>query len=243
MRCTRLAWRAGIAALLLWIVASAPAVGQETNRAGLVVIHGDGSVVTRCVEFSDETISGADLLALSKLDLAVEASGMGATICRLDNEGCNYPRENCFCQCQSTPCIYWTYWRQEAGKWTYSNLGASNTTIRNGDVQGWRWGESVGNEAEPPTAISFDMICAGAQREATTTVEAPVAGAGNTAETSRAEREMALPAVGAQGDADEVAGAEPVAPTILLAIVVTMLVAGPLAAAALYLVRQRRQRG
>jgi chemotaxis protein CheC len=51
---------------------------------------------------------------------------MGATICRIDGEGCNFPTESCFCQCQGSPCIYWSYWRLTEGEWRYSNIGAGN---------------------------------------------------------------------------------------------------------------------
>jgi hypothetical protein len=145
-----------VAALLL--VAS-PVAAQEDHRAGLVIVHGDGSVVTQCVAFTEATISGADLLARSGLDMAVEASSMGATICRLDGEGCDFPAETCFCQCQGSPCVYWSYWRLNDGVWQYSNGGAGNTTVRDGAVDGWRWGLGTVDAAEPPPDITFADIC------------------------------------------------------------------------------------
>ena len=67
---------------------------QGTNQAGLVIIHGDGHMVGRCVEFSEPQITGYDLLQRSALDLNIEVSGMGATICRIDEEGCTYPAQS-----------------------------------------------------------------------------------------------------------------------------------------------------
>jgi hypothetical protein len=135
---------------------------QETpNRAGLVIQHGDGRVVTRCVSFQEETISGYDLLAASGLDLNIAADSVGTSICRLDGEGCTFPQDQCFCQCTSQPCLYWSYWRQSGGGWGYSQLGASNTQVHDGDVEGWVWGEgSIGSpsDSQPPT-ITFDDIC------------------------------------------------------------------------------------
>ena len=133
------------------------------NRAGLVIQHGDGSVTSQCVSFQEETISGYDLLVASGLDLNFEVAGMGATICRLDGEGCTFPQDQCFCQCTGQPCVYWSYWRQSGGQssWEYSSLGASNTQVRDGDVEGWVWGEgSIGSPSDSqPPAITFDDIC------------------------------------------------------------------------------------
>lgn len=146
-----------IAFLLLLI---APVSAQEENRAGLVVVHGDGSIVTQCISFVEESISGAELLTRSQLDLSVEASSMGATICRIDGEGCDFPTEACFCQCQGSPCIYWSYWRLDAGEWRYSNVGAGGAIVRNGDVEGWRWGQGTVDNAEAPPIVTFEQVCA-----------------------------------------------------------------------------------
>ncbi len=132
------------------------------HRAGLVVQHRDGSVQTQCVTFSEDSISGLDVLQQSGLDLNVDAGNpMGAIVCRLDNEGCSFPQQDCFCQCQGSDCIYWSYWQWENGKWIYSSRGASTTQIHDGGVEGWVWGQgTVGVSASAPPNIGFDEICA-----------------------------------------------------------------------------------
>lgn len=149
---------AAIIAILL--LTATPAAAQEEKRAGLVIVHGDGRVTTQCIAFAEDAISGADLLTRSGFDLSIEASSMGATICRIDGEGCAFPGEACFCQCQGSPCVYWSYWRLDAGEWRYSNLGAGNTVVRAGDVDGWRWGQGAVDKAEAPPAVTFQEICA-----------------------------------------------------------------------------------
>jgi len=151
---------AGCAAAILALLAPLSTIAQVEQRAGLVIVHGDGSVVTQCIAFDAPSLSGAELLVRSGLDLAMEAGAMGAAICRIDGEGCNFPQETCFCQCESTPCRYWSYWRLQEGRWVYSNLGAGNTTVRNGDVEGWRWGVGTAQTAEPPPLLAFEDICA-----------------------------------------------------------------------------------
>ena len=53
-----------------------PLFAQESNRAALVVRTGDGGVETACVSFTEESISGYDLLQQSGLPIEIEASGM-----------------------------------------------------------------------------------------------------------------------------------------------------------------------
>ena len=122
---------------------------QETNRVGLVVRFGDGSHVTRCVEFSEPEISGYDALMNSGLDVVAA----GWAICDIEGEsGC--PVEDCFCQCHGIPCTYWTYWHLVDGNWDYSGVGAGVYKVHGGDVEGWSWGAG-----EPPPVVPFDQIC------------------------------------------------------------------------------------
>lgn len=130
------------------------------NRAALVVVHGDGRVVTRCVAFAEAQITGLELVQRAGLDLNLEASGMGATICRLDGEGCTYPEQSCFCQCEGENCVYWSYWHSQAGAWVYSNLGAANSAVAPGALEGWVWGAGAVDTAQSPPALTFDAICA-----------------------------------------------------------------------------------
>jgi hypothetical protein len=140
---------------LLAQTASTPA-----NQAGLVVVHADGSVVNRCVAFDEESISGYELLVRGGFAPRSEVTAMGASVCSLDGQGCG-EGEDCFCQCQSSPCAYWTFWQQLPEGWRYSNAGPANVQVHAGDVQGWVWGESKPNssaESVPPS-LAFGDIC------------------------------------------------------------------------------------
>lgn len=149
-----------VVAVILWLAGGAlPLTAAEPHRAGLVIVHGDGRVVTRCVTFAEESISGVELLVRSGLELRLDATGVGTTICSIAGEGCPAP-SSCFCQCQSSPCVYWSYWQLEEGAWRYSNLGAGLTQVRDGTVEGWVWGEgSASGEATAPPVLGMDEIC------------------------------------------------------------------------------------
>lgn len=149
-----------VAGLAFLYFAPAPSQAQATNQVGLVVVHGNGQVKTACVGFAENVISGYDVLERSGLDLSIEASGIGATICRIDGEGCTYPQQSCFCGTEGDTYTYWSYWHLENGAWVYSNLGASNVQVQPGMVQGWLWGPGSPNGATPPPAVTFAEICA-----------------------------------------------------------------------------------
>ncbi len=88
-----------ILALMSLLLIASRAQAQDGARAGVIVVHGDGSVTQQCVRFDEESISGYELLKRAGLTLGVEASSTGASVCSIDGEGCNFPQESCFCKC------------------------------------------------------------------------------------------------------------------------------------------------
>jgi len=140
--------------VLLGLVLAVSGLGrvnaQATNRAGLVVRFGDGSLITRCIEFGESEISGYEALTRSGLNVvAAFDPGAGAAICAIEGTGC--PADDCFC---ASPPDYWAYWHLTGGAWVYSQIGSSGYVVRDGDVEGWSWGPG-----EPPPVIPFDQIC------------------------------------------------------------------------------------
>ena len=144
--------------LALQFISAGALFAQAAPRAGLVIVHGDGKVATRCVELGSEGVSGYDLLSKSGIEMLAEPSGMGMTICKLDGEGCG-AQESCFCQCKSSPCVYWSYWQLVDGAWRYSNLGAANTRPADGSLEAWVWGDGTSGQAPQPPAMSFVDVC------------------------------------------------------------------------------------
>lgn len=151
-------------ALFVGVGISAPlqaaTVEPLPNRAGLVVVFDDGTVESRCVGFEQESISGYDLLTRGDFAPRTEVTSMGASVCSVDGQGCG-DGADCFCQCKSSTCVYWTYWQLLPDGWRYANQGAASLQVQDGDVQGWVWGASKPNapaESAPPT-LTFTDIC------------------------------------------------------------------------------------
>lgn len=153
-------WSRRLLVVVLLVLLPGAARAQDQNQAGLVVVFGDGRIEQQCVAFTEESISGYELLQRSGLPLSVEAGAIGPTVCSIDKEGCSFPAESCFCRCQGSPCIYWSYWRlEDGGTWHYQSLGAGNTKVRSGDVEGWHWAAGTTQKAEEPPVASFADIC------------------------------------------------------------------------------------
>lgn len=154
---------------LALIVAAAPAVttppahAQTSNRVALIIDF-NGTPVTRCVTFDDPEITGYDVLERSGIPFVASFdSGDGAAVCKIDDLGC--PAESCLL-CDAPR--YWSYWQLDGRDWVYSTIGSSHTTVQDGDVEGWSWGNG-----EQPPLISFDDICA--EPTPTPTTDSPVA--------------------------------------------------------------------
>lgn len=145
-----------------WIVilasfafALTPVGAQADNRAGLIIQYADGRTATHCVRFAELSISGLDLLARAGVPVQVEAGGLGTAVCSLGGEGCAYPAQPCFCQCQGGDCAYWNYLHLIDGKWRYSPIGAAGYSITDGAIDAWAWGDQV-----TPPMYTLDEICA-----------------------------------------------------------------------------------
>ncbi len=152
----------GMVGLALAACGEAP---TSTHRAGLVVVHGDGTVLTACVDFTRTQISGLELLDRSGLDYRLDATNpMGALVCRVGSEGCDYPAQTCLCQCSlGQACRYWAYFNRPAGSdWVYSVSGTSSQQVHDGDVEAWVWlaGDETTQTVPPElTKLSYDRIC------------------------------------------------------------------------------------
>jgi hypothetical protein len=151
-------WRMGwlLAWLLSWPVARA--WGQEgPGQAALVVVLGDNHVETRCVSLNEGALTGAELLQRTDLDILFEVSALGQKVCQIEDVGCRYPDEPCFCRCMSSDCTYWNYYYRAPGdaEWTYSPLGSGARQIQPGGMEGWVWGDG----RTPPPNLAFEDIC------------------------------------------------------------------------------------
>jgi len=159
-----------VAALLLALVAATAAGAQPAevglaarqegeNRAGLVIQNGDGAVQTACVRFDEPEISGLELLERSGIPIVAQVGAVGAAVCKIGPEGCDYPAERCFCERDGPRSIYWAFYLRDGEEWRYSAQSAGSVPVRDGDVQGWAWGLGESGVGAVPPLIDLDTIC------------------------------------------------------------------------------------
>jgi len=84
----------------------------------------------------------------------------GSAVCRIEAQGCAYPAEPCFCQCRGAPCAYWSYWHWQAGRWTYSQVGAASHQVHDGDIEGWAWSDGQPPSVTPAPGTALTSVAA-----------------------------------------------------------------------------------
>jgi hypothetical protein len=112
------------------------------HHAGLIVRHGDGRLTYAYVSFLEEEITGIELLHRSEIEqVTIPFGGLGEGVCSLEREGCPVgPCRRTLCQEGGSDSPYWQYFRQDTtGTWRWLTLGASATTVHDGDIDGWSW--------------------------------------------------------------------------------------------------------
>ena len=148
--------------IVLCLLASASTARAQDgdHRAALIVRFGDGSVETRCVAFSEPSITGAELLARSGMQIIIDhTSGIGGAVCSIAAQGCAFPTQDCFCRCQGLTCEYWAYYHWVGGGWQYSQVGAGGYTVTDGALEGWSWGAGNFSSGVEPPALTFAEVC------------------------------------------------------------------------------------
>jgi hypothetical protein len=126
------------------IVPGCAAAGS--GHAALVVEHGDGSVLTRCVSFGTATVTGDQLLDSSGVAWSGQAFGSyGQAVCALDSEPAHYT------SCPGQDGYWAVFVSRDGGAWQLSSIGISSLTLADGDAEGFRYVPAAGNPAPPPS--------------------------------------------------------------------------------------------
>ena len=142
---------AAAAALIAALLSFRPA-HAAIHHAALVVQHSSGSLLTRCVAFAEEQISGLQLIERAGVQYDAQSFGsIGTAICQLDREPATSP-PGCFGSGS-----YWQYFHRQGGNWQDSASGASSSALRDGAMDGWRYAAGA---KQVPNNVSFASVCA-----------------------------------------------------------------------------------
>jgi hypothetical protein len=117
-----------------------------------VIEHSSGQLLTRCVAFAEDQITGMQLIQRSGVEYQAQTFGaMGSAICQLDGEPGAVP-SNCF-----GTGAYWQYFHRQGASWQQSALGGSSSVLHDGDMDGWHYAAGA---AQPPANLTFATVCA-----------------------------------------------------------------------------------
>ncbi len=122
----------------------------DIHHAGLVVTFGTTRPTRMfCIEFTEDSITGLELLERSGLPLVTSGGGLGAAVCAIDGLGSldSSSYNSCFGQYP----LFWAYDQYVDAAWRMSSLGASSSIVRDGTIEGWAWGANA--RPDPPGAI------------------------------------------------------------------------------------------
>jgi hypothetical protein len=145
---------------------------RAAGAAGIVIRHSNGRLVYALVPLAGNGMTGAEALQKSGLGLNVSVGGsFGVAVCTIDGEGCQSPKEDCFCKSYGDPALYWHYYQRNSdGSWRTSGIGAGNRVLHDGDVDGWSW--TGGDSNLPP--VTLEQIAGAVQSTNATPTLAPV---------------------------------------------------------------------
>lgn len=109
---------------------------QSIHRVALVIQHGDGQMVRRCVAFAEAQLSGEEVLRRSGVPIATQEYGgdLGVAVCQIDGEPAVYAD----CLGDGAPPVYWTLWTG-GSQWTLASTGVSRLMLADGDQLGFRY--------------------------------------------------------------------------------------------------------
>ena len=188
----------GASSIAMPVAVAAPSV----NRAAVIVETSNGT--NRIViEFTEDSITGIEALRRAGAEPVLYSySGVGGAVCRLFGVG----RDS------GADCLggtggdarYWAYFRSASGtsSFKYSSIGAGSTTVRDGDVEGWRFGTGAA-----PAYVSLASLLGGETTTSTTTTSiitpTSIPAAGTQPNSSGAGMPAGTPVAGAVGAGDE----------------------------------------
>jgi hypothetical protein len=149
-----------------------PCAGAGPNHAALLVEHGDGTVVSRCVAFASSQISGKDLLDASGVAWTGQSFGsFGTAVCAVDAEPAHYS------SCPGSD-AYWALFVSRGGAvWQLTAIGVSSLTLADGDAEGLRYVPAAGTPAAPPAPAGVCATEPAATPAATPAAAPPAPGA------------------------------------------------------------------
>ncbi|HVH63237.1 MAG TPA: hypothetical protein VNA65_06515 [Candidatus Dormibacteraeota bacterium] len=147
----------GLIGMLLLFAACSQQCGSQTSRttagcspsgaahrAYVVVEHGSGLSITRCIGFSGDFIDGESAMHQSGIEYRATAVSSGKAMCQVDSE----PAQLDQCFPQNEP--YWALFVASSGHWKSAPGGYTQVKLHDGDAMGWHYVAATDPSPAPP---------------------------------------------------------------------------------------------
>jgi len=120
-------------------------------RVVVVVDPGDGGAVSSSCLVVPAGTTGSQVLARRAAELGTAAPRYGGSglLCAIDA----FPATGCG-ESGGGGMRYWANFRAVGGEWAYANYNPFTRRVADGDIEGWRFVDGVGNATDPPPRVA-----------------------------------------------------------------------------------------
>ena len=119
----------------------------RTEPVYLVIQYSRDDYQTQKI-FVHAPVSGFKALESTGVTLEIKDFGDGSfAVCSINGIGC--PADDCFCGEEK----FWNYEYWDGEDWQSYQVGASDSSIEGGAIEGWRWGEFEKDKLPPAELI------------------------------------------------------------------------------------------
>lgn len=119
----------------------------KTRYADVIVQYGDHETIVRSITFDTKKITGLEALQLTGLAVVSIDTQFGPAVCSIGGVG--MPANDCFGDPQGR---YWGYNYWDGTAWQGYQVGAGDSAVKDGAIEGWRWG-AFGDAVYPATPV------------------------------------------------------------------------------------------
>jgi hypothetical protein len=119
---------------------------SAAHHAYVVVQHGSGTTLQKCVGFTADTIDGKSLMEKSGIDYQTQTTTFGPAVCAIDSEPKTYDK------CFNSNGPNWSLFIETNGSWTVAQTGFADPklTLHDKDALGWRYIPYDEHASPPP---------------------------------------------------------------------------------------------
>jgi hypothetical protein len=116
------------------------------HHAYVIVQHGSGTTLQKCVGFTGDTIDGKSLMDKSGIDYQTQTTSFGPAVCAIDSEPKTYDK------CFNSNGPNWSLFIDASGSWTIAQVGFADPKVllHDKDALGWRYIPYDEHASPPP---------------------------------------------------------------------------------------------